>query len=84
MYTWQSSVAYFYLHFQIKERGEAKKLHNSFFEGLDKAQEKVVERFFYEVYQNYNLQFWGMLGGSTLVDSIENSLSKIAIDIVHW
>ena len=45
-----------------------------------------VQEFFYDVYQNYNVQFWGMLGNCShgiLVDSIENATWKLALDIVH-
>ena len=49
-------------------------------------QTHVVRDFFYDVYQNYNVQFWGMLGNGSfdiLVDSIENATRKLALDIVH-
>ena len=49
-------------------------------------QTQVVQEFFYDVYQNYNVQFWGMLGNGSfdiLVDSIENATRKLALDIVH-
>ena len=52
---------------------------------MDEKRQEVQE-FFYDVYQNFNVQFWGLLGsGSTdiLADSIENATRKLALDIVH-
>ena len=64
-----------------------------FFKPLQKKETKriygmfhiwVVVEFFYEVYKNYNVQFWGMIGSSdALEDSSENAMTKMAIDIVH-
>ena len=75
--------------FQRVQRQDVKKLHKSYFEGLEEpleVQTQVVQEFFYDVYQNYNVQFWGMLGNGSddiLVDSIENATRKLALDIVH-
>ena len=45
---------------------------------------KIVEAFFYDVFKNYNVQLWGMLGSSEkLVDGTENAMYKMARDIVH-
>jgi len=73
------------------ERADFKALHKRFFEGLEqpyweKSSSNTVQEFFYDVYQNYNVQFRGMLGNGSddiLVDSIENATRKLALDIVH-
>ena len=44
---------------------------------------EIVEQFFYDIFKNYNLQFWGMLGTKQLVDSPENAMTKLATDIIY-
>ena len=79
-----------FLFFQFNQREQYKKLHKSYLEGFDTdgkgrdSELKLVVEFFYEVYKNYNVQFWGMIGSSdALEDSSENAMIKMAIDIVH-
>ena len=76
--------------FQFSQREQCKKLHKMYFEGfhIDNWEDmaprvKIVEEFFYDIFKNYNVQFWGMLGTKELVDSPENAMAKLAIDIIH-
>ena len=65
-------------------------MHKMYFEGWDwdnwedaAPKVKVVEEFFYDIFKNYNMQFWGMLGTKQLVDSPENAMTKLATDIIY-
>ena len=76
--------------FQFSQREQCKKLHKMYFEGfhMDNWEDmaprvKIVEEFFYDIFKNYNVQFWGMLDTEKLVDSPENAMAKLAIDIIH-
>jgi len=74
---------------KFNQRDQYKKLHKGYLDGFDPdnlkdSELKLVVEFFYDVYKNYNVQFWGMLGSSdALEDSSENAMTKMAIDIVH-
>ena len=65
-------------------------MHKMYFEGFceDNWEDivpkvEIVEQFFYDIFKNYNVQFWGMLGTKKLVESPENAMAKLAIDINH-
>ena len=76
--------------FQSDEQRQYRDLHKYYFEGcfnnfgdLEAPKVKIVEEFFYDVFTNYNVQMWGILASEKLVDSTENAMNKMAIDIVH-
>ena len=73
--------ATFSYYFKIKDHKQCKHLHKKYFTSF-KPNERLPDlvAFFYDVFTNYNIQFYGMI--RNLKDSWENAMNKMALDTV--